>query len=154
MRARILDREARLVGEFAEIDLVRVRGAGERTDVGAGAEYVLLGRADHHRAHLRVLEAQPGHRVGQFDVDPEIIGIELQLGPREEPSGGIDIEGQRRDGTVERQPPMAVAGGLGGAIDLHRQSVPGSGWHYTRFGPRASGPHAAGTAAVPMLAHG
>ena len=36
----VLDREPRLVGELAEIDLVRVRRPGQRADIGAGAEHV------------------------------------------------------------------------------------------------------------------
>ena len=106
----VLDREARLVGEFAEIDLVRVRRLGERADIGAGAEHVVLAGADHHRAHLGVLEAQPRHRVGQLDIDAEIVGIELQLGAGKQAAGGIDIERQGRDRPVDSP---AANGGSG-----------------------------------------
>ena len=57
MLGRVLDRETRLVGKFAEIDLVRVRGLGERADIGAGAEHIVLARADHDAPHLRMLKA-------------------------------------------------------------------------------------------------
>ena len=113
----VLDRQARLVGELAEIDLVAVRRLGERADIGAGAEHIVLARADDDRAHLGVLEAQALHRVGQLDIDAEIVGIELQFGAGIEPAGRIDIEGQGRDRAVDRQPPMAVARRVGAEID-------------------------------------
>ncbi len=95
-------------------------GAGQGADIGAGAEHIVLARADHHGAHLRVLEAQPLHRVRELDIDAEIVGIELQLGAGEEAAGWIDVEGQGRDRPVAFEAPMAVAGGLGGKIDDHR----------------------------------
>ena len=123
MLGRVLDREARLVSKFAEIDLVPVRGLGKRADIGAGAEHVVLARADHHRANLRVLETQPLHRVGQFDIDAEIVGIELQFGAREQAAGGVDVERQRRDGAVAGEPPMPVAARLGRKFDMHRENI-------------------------------
>ena len=69
-----------------------MRRLGERADIGAGAEHIVLARADHHRAHFRMLEAQALHRVGQFDIDAEIVGIELQLGAGEEAARLVYIE--------------------------------------------------------------
>ena len=53
IRAGVLDGEARLVGELAEVHLVAVRGLGEHADVGAGAEHALLAGAQHHAARPR-----------------------------------------------------------------------------------------------------
>ena len=119
MRRGVLDCQPRLVGELAEIDLVRVPRASQRADIRAGAEYVLLAGADHDGAHLRMLEAQPANRVGQFDIDPEIIGIELQLGAGEQPGGRIDVERQCRDRPPDFEPPMAIASRGRGEVYLH-----------------------------------
>ena len=77
--AGILDGVARLVGELAEVDLVGVGGARQHADVGAGAEHPVLAGPQHHRLHLRVLEAQPLHRVGELDIDAQVVGVELEL---------------------------------------------------------------------------
>ena len=77
MRARVLDAIARLVGELAEIDLVRVARTGQHTDIGTGAKHVSLARLHDHCAHFRMLEAQPLYGVGQFDIDAEIVRIEF-----------------------------------------------------------------------------
>ena len=38
-----------------------------------------LRRLDDDTADFRMLEAQPLHRVVEFDVDAEVVGIELEL---------------------------------------------------------------------------
>ena len=127
MLGRVLDREARLVGKFAEIDLVPVRGLGKRADIGAGAEHIVLARADHDAAHFGVLEAQPLHRIGQFDIDAEIVGIELQFGAGKEAAGRIDIEAQGRDLPLTGEAPMPVASGFGRKIDAHPRNIAPAG---------------------------
>ena len=77
--ARVLDAVAGFVGELAEVDLVGVGRAGQHADIGAGAEHARLARAQQHDLHLRMLEAQPLDRVGELDVDAEVVGIELEL---------------------------------------------------------------------------
>ena len=76
---KVLDAVAGLVGELAEIDFVGMRRAGQHADIGAGGEHPRLAGAQHHRAHLRMLEAQPLDRIGQLDVDAEIVGIQFQV---------------------------------------------------------------------------
>src|SRR5205085_543521 len=61
--AGILDCEPRLVGELAEIDLVLMARLAEHTDIGAGAEDIVLAGFDHHGLDLGVLEAKPLHGV-------------------------------------------------------------------------------------------
>ena len=117
---RILDAVAGLVGELAEVDLVGVGRARQHADVGAGAEHAVLARAHHHDLHLRMLEAQPLHGVGQLDVDAEIVGIELELIALEQAAVLVDVHGQRRDVAVDRELPVPVARRIGLEIDVFR----------------------------------
>ena len=80
VRAGVLDGEPRLVGELAEVHLeARGPSCAEHEDVGAGAEDALLQARDDDGVHLGVLEAQALDRVGELDVDAEVVGVELQL---------------------------------------------------------------------------
>ncbi len=119
---RILDGNARLVGEFAEVDLVAVACLAEHADIGAGAEHVVLAGAHHHRAYLRVLEAQALDGVVQFDVDGEIVGIELELAVGKQPARRVDVHDELRDFAVGLDPPVAIAAGLSLEIDEHGPS--------------------------------
>ncbi len=67
-----------------------------------------------------MLEAQPLHRVGQFDIDAEIVGIQLELVTLEQPAVLIDIHGQRRDIAFDVKLPMPVARRIGLEIDKFR----------------------------------
>ena len=51
----------------------------EHEDVGAGAEDARLEAGEHDRVHFGMLEAQALQRVGELDVDAEVVRIELQL---------------------------------------------------------------------------
>jgi hypothetical protein len=113
----ILDRQPGLVGELAEIHLVAVARLAQHADVGAGAEDILLAGLEHHRPHLRVLEAQPLHRVGELDVDREVIGIELELIVRTEPARGVHVHDEKGDLAIHLDPPMAVTAGIGLHVD-------------------------------------
>ncbi len=102
-RARILDAVAGLVGELAEVDLVRMGGAGQHADIGAGAEHPRLARAQQDHPHSGMLEAQPLDGVGQLDVDAEIVGVELELVAFEQRALLVDVHSQRRDVAVDRR---------------------------------------------------
>ncbi len=115
--ARILDGVARLVGELAEVDLVGMAGAGQHADIGAGTEHPRLGRAQLHHPHRRMLEPNALERIGQLDVDAEVIGIELELVAFEQPALLVHVHGERRDGAVDGERPMAIARRLGRKID-------------------------------------
>ena len=118
--AGILQAVAGLVGEFAEIDLVGVGGAGQHADIGAGAEHAVLARAQHHDLDVGMLEAQPLHGVGQFDIDAEIVGIQLELVAFEQAAILVDVHGQGRDIALDSQLPMPVARRIGLEIDVLR----------------------------------
>ena len=109
VRARVLDRAPGLVGELAEGDLVRVARPAEHADVRAGAEHPLLAGANHHRCHLGMLETQPLHRVGQLDVDAEIVGVELELVAGREAARLVDVELQGGDSVLDTQAPVTIA---------------------------------------------
>ena len=98
IRARRLEGVAGLVGELAEVHLMRMRRDAEHADVGAGAEDAILARAQHHRADFRMFEAHALHDVGELDVDAEIVGIELELIALEQPAVLVDVHEDGRDG--------------------------------------------------------
>ena len=64
-----------------------------------------------------MFEAQALDGVVQFNIDTEIIGIQLQLIARAETACRIDIEQQSGDRAVQCKPPMAVALRCGAKID-------------------------------------
>ncbi len=94
--------------------------ARKHANVGAGAEHAVLARADHDDLHLRMLETQPLHGVSQFDVDTEVVGIELELVTFEQAAILVDIHGQRRGVALDRELPMPVARRVGLKIDVCR----------------------------------
>ena len=101
VRARVLDRQARLVGELAEVHLGDVRRAAQHHDVRAGAEDALLERRHDDRVHLGMLEPQPLDGVGELDVDAEVVGVELQLVVRRQAGVLAHVHRERGDGAVE-----------------------------------------------------
>ena len=71
-----------------------------------------------------MLEAQPLHRVVEFDVDAEVVGIELELVVAE-PAGLVDVHDQIGDVAVILDAPVPVARGVGLVVDhIGHQSAP------------------------------
>ena len=64
-----------------------------------------------------MLEAQPLHGIRQFDVDAEVVGIQLELVALEQAAILVDVHGERRDVAVDRQLPVPVARRIGLEID-------------------------------------
>jgi len=128
-----------LVGEFAEIDLVGVGGAGQHPDIGAGAEHPVLARSHHHHLDAGMLEPQPLHRVGEFDVDPEVVGIQLQLIAFEQAAILVDVHGQGRDVAIDRELPVPVALRIGLKIDVFGATSEDA--IFTGFSPAMGHPH-------------
>ena len=126
--ARNLTRSARSRPRSRRVSFVNLQkftfqacdGLPEHEDVGAGAEDALLAAGDDDAAHLGVLEAQPLDRVGELDVDAEVVGVELQLVARRAapPSSATSIAsvatGRRRpassagSGTAPSGSPLGV----------------------------------------------
>ena len=117
MLAHVFDAVAGLVGELAEVHLVGVGGVGQHADIGAGTEHARLAERSTTTRTCRMLEAQPLDGVGQFDVDAEIVGVELQLVALEQRALLIDVHHERGDVAVDLEPPMAIARRLGLEID-------------------------------------
>jgi hypothetical protein len=67
-----------------------------------------------------MLETQPLHGIGQFDIDAEIVGIQLELVAFEQPAILIDIHRERRDVAIDGDFPMLIARRIGLEIDVFR----------------------------------
>ena len=117
----VLDAVARLVGELAEVHLPRVARDAEHEDVGAGAEDAVLGAGDDDRAHLRVLEADAVQRIGELDVDAEVVAVELELVAGADAAVLVEVGDERCHRPFEAQLPVAVAVGVG--LVVHARSV-------------------------------
>ncbi|MNN33363.1 hypothetical protein D3C81_1471220 [compost metagenome] len=110
MAAGVLDAVACLVGELAEVHLPGVAGLAEHEDIGARAENALAGAGQHHGAHFGMLEADALQGVVQFDIDAKIVGIQLQRVAGPQTAFLVHVHGQRGDGTVKGQQPVAILG--------------------------------------------
>src|SRR5262249_62225515 len=100
MPRSILDSAARLVGELAEIHFVSMGRRAEHVNVRARAEDAWLETGDDDDADFWVLETQSRDGVRQFDVNAQIVGIELQLVTRRERLVFPDVHFKRRHGAV------------------------------------------------------
>ena len=108
-----------LVGELAEVDLVDMRRAREHLDVGAGGEHAVLRRGQHHRAHLRMLEAKPLDGIRKLDIDAEIVGVELQRVVAGDAAVLVHVERERGDVAIDGEPPVSVLVRMSPEVD-HR----------------------------------
>ena len=106
----ILDIEPRLVRVFAEVHLERVGRASQHIDVGARAEDPVLGAADDEAAHLGMLEAEPLDRVGEFDVDTEVVGVGLKDVALAHRPVFLDVHEEARHRRLNDQFPVNVPG--------------------------------------------
>ena len=95
---------------------MRVRRAGEHADVGAGAEHLVLAGLEYDDLHFRVLEAQALQRIGEFDVDAEVVGVELELVALKQRRILVDVHDQVGDFAVELELPVLVS--LRGTIEV------------------------------------
>ena len=77
--AGIFDRQTGFVCEFAEVDLVAVCGLAEHSDVGTGAEDIVLGGTEDDDTYLGMLEPQALNGIRQLDVHAQVIRVQLQL---------------------------------------------------------------------------
>src|SRR6516165_7501560 len=115
--AGVLDPIPGLVGELAEIDLVRVRGAREHTDIGAGTEHAWLGRAQEYDLDRRMLEAQALDGIRKLNIDAEIVGVELELVALEQRALLVDVHQQSGHFAINFELPVAIARRISLEID-------------------------------------
>ena len=106
--AGILQRIARLVGELAEIHLVGMGGGTQHPNVGACAEHSDLAGSQDHGTDFGMLEPQALHGVVEFDVDADVVGIQLQFVVAELGRVLVHIHFQARDGALGGDRPMSV----------------------------------------------
>ena len=87
-----------------------------------------------------MLEAQPLDGVGEFDVDTEVVGIQLELVAFEQGALFVDVEKERRDIAVDLELPVPVAGRIGLEIDprstVGQRTLGGLGRQPSRLNPR------------------
>ena len=67
-----------------------------------------------------MLEADAVDRVGELDVDAEVVGVELELVAGADAAVLVEVGDQGGDRAVEDELPVAVAGGLGLVVDRGR----------------------------------
>ena len=120
--AAVFDAVAGLIGELAEIDLPGMTRDTKHEDIGARTEDALFQAGDHHGANRRMLEADAVECVMQFDVDAEVVAVELELVTRAQAGGLVDIHRQSGDGPVNAQRSVVDAGKLGGKRSIHGRS--------------------------------
>src|SRR5436853_413369 len=100
MMRSVLNCAARLVGELAKIYFEGVRRCAQHIDVRARAEYSGLQALDDDDAHLWVLESEALNRVRQFNVNAQIIRIELELVAIAQRLVLLNIHGERGDRSI------------------------------------------------------
>ena len=123
--AGVLHREARFVGELAEVHLEPVARAAQHEDVRPGAEHALLQAGDDDSPDLRVFETDALQCVGQLDVDGEVVGIQLEAIVRAEPALLANVHRQRGNRAIKGQFPVLVPGG----VCFERDGLDGGGFH-------------------------
>src|SRR5205823_1277141 len=75
-------------------------------------EHPLLARADDHGADPGMLEADAVQGVVKLDVDPEVVGVELQLVAGPDAALLVDIEGEPGDPPLDGELPVSIALGM------------------------------------------
>ena len=66
---------------------------------------------DDDGVDLGMLEAQPLHRVGELDVDAEVVGVELEPVVGREARVFADVHRERGDRAVDLERPVPVRAG-------------------------------------------
>jgi hypothetical protein len=85
----------------------------EHQDVRPGAEHLVLRGSHHDHPHLRVLEPDALDRVGQLDVDAEVVAVLLEfVVVGAQAVALLDVHHQGGGGTLERELPVPVAVGV------------------------------------------
>src|SRR5258707_3879808 len=117
MSAGVFDAVARFVGEFAEIDFPGVGRKAKHVDVCAGTENAILGAGNGDGANFGMLEARALEGVVKLDVDPEVVGVELELVAGANAAIFGDVHSESGDGAIEEKTPVFVARRVGAKID-------------------------------------
>src|SRR6516165_4607377 len=92
-------------------------GETEHLDIRARAKHLFFGRSENDGGDLRMLETEPLHRIIEFDIDRQIIRIQLELVTRADTAVLVHIHRQSGDLAVEAELPVAVAVGTSPKLD-------------------------------------
>ena len=111
MRARVLHSVASLIGELAEVHLPGVARKPQHIYVGARAKNPRLSTGQNHGCHFGVLKSYSLKGIMQFDVDAEVIRIQLELVAWTDTCVFLDVHRKSRHPIFNRQFPMSIAGG-------------------------------------------
>jgi hypothetical protein len=57
----------------------------------------------------------------QLDVDAQVVGVELQLIPRDQPALFVDGHGEGGHPSVDVDPPVPIAAGIDTEVDVRRR---------------------------------
>src|SRR5260370_30576630 len=109
MSAGVFDAVARFVGEFAEIDFPGVGGKAKHVDVCAGTENAILGAGNDDGANFGMLEADALEVVVKLFVDPEVVGVELEVVAGATAAIFRDVHSQSGMSAIEVKTPEVVA---------------------------------------------
>ena len=71
------------ISKFTEVNFMGMSSASQHTNVRASAKYPILARLQHYDTHLGMLKPHPLNDVRKFDIDAEIVGVQLQFVPVE-----------------------------------------------------------------------
>ena len=100
-----------------------VAGCGQHTDVCTGAKHPFLAGFKVHNTDLGVFEAKPLQCVIKFDIDTEVIGVELELVTVSLATVLIHIEYKFGNIAFDVECPVPVTRRFGLEIDGHRVDV-------------------------------
>src|SRR5208282_185430 len=117
MRAGILDPIPRFVRELAEVHLPWMTGEAQHVDVCPGAKNSTLGAGNEDTTDLGVFEADALQGIVQLNVDPQIVGVQLQFVAWADSAVFLGIHAKGCDGSIKGKLPMTIAGRLGAVVD-------------------------------------
>ena len=92
-------------------------GNAQHEDVGARAEDLVLAAGEHHGTDLGVLEADATDGVVQFDVDAQVVTIELEFVAGAQAGVFVEVGHQGGHRAFELELPVVILRGMGLVVD-------------------------------------
>ena len=75
----VLNAVTGLVRELAKVHLCTMTGQAQHADVRTGRKHTIFCRGQNNGANLRMFQAQALNGIVKLNINPEIIGVELQF---------------------------------------------------------------------------
>ena len=99
-------------------------GARKHRDVRACTEHAIDSTINDDHLDRRVLKTKPLDRVGELDIDTEIVAVELEFVAFAKTAIAINLHGESSDLTLDVELPVLVAIGVRVERDLrHRRET-------------------------------